>query len=139
MSSSEQSSKFNIQITGTMTDTQVVTGDYNIVTKHVGLSTQESDQLRALFAQLKSTVDQHAPAEVHVEASAHAAELEQTILAKQPDPGTVRRIIEWFKDHAPELAGAVVSVVVHPLVGKAVEGAGTAIADRFREVVQQAT
>ena len=46
-------------------------------------------------------------------------------------------MLAWFKDNAPQFAGAVVSVVVNPLVGKVVEGAGDAVADRFRQVVNE--
>lgn len=45
--------------------------------------------------------------------------------------------MRWLKGYAPQLAGAVVSVVINPLVAKLVEGAGTAIADRFKEVVEE--
>jgi hypothetical protein len=51
----------------------------------------------------------------------------------------VRKVLRWFRDNAPQLTGAVVSVVVNPLVGKAVEGAGEAIADQFKEVVDEET
>ena len=37
------------------------------------------------------------------------------------------------------LAGAVVSVVINPLVGKIVEGAGSAIAERFSQVIAEET
>jgi hypothetical protein len=46
-------------------------------------------------------------------------------------------VLRWFRDNAPQLAGAVVSVVINPLVGKVVEGAGEAIANQFREVVKE--
>jgi hypothetical protein len=38
----------------------------------------------------------------------------------------------WFVKNLPGLAGAVTSIVVHPIVGKLVEAAGDALAAEFR-------
>ena len=128
-------SKFNVQF-GNVTESQVVVGDYNTVSQRIGLSPEETAELRVLFSDFKSTVAESAPSDVRSEAVAQADELERAVVAEEPNAGTVRNVLRWFKEHAPQLAGAVVSVVVNPLVGKLVEGAGTAIADRFREVVE---
>ena len=85
----------------------------------------------------RARVAADAPANVRSEAVAQAAELERAVVAQEPDVGGVRRVLRWFRDYAPQVAGAVVSVVINPLVGKLVEGAGTAIADRFKEVVEE--
>jgi hypothetical protein len=39
----------------------------------------------------------------------------------------------WFGKHLPGLAGTVVGVLVHPVVGKLVEAAGDAAADEFKK------
>ena len=127
---------FNISI-GTAQDNQFNTGDNITATQHVGLTAKEAGDLAQLFAALKADVAATAPVAVKADAAARAAELEQAITGDEPDPGTVRRVLRWFKEHAPEVAGAVVSVVVNPLVGKAVEGAGTAIAERFHDMVKE--
>ena len=68
---------------------------------------------------------------------AQAEELERAVVGERPDVGRVRTVLRWFRDDAPQLAGAAVSVVVNPLVGKVVEGAGEAIADQFKELIKE--
>jgi hypothetical protein len=130
------SGKFNIQI-GTVSESQVTIGDYNTVTQRVGLSAEEAAQLRTVFTDFKATVAEQAAPERRDEAVAQADELERAIVAEEPDPGRVRKVLRWFREHAPQLAGTALSVVVNPLVGKLVEGAGQAIADHFRQVVDE--
>ena len=48
-------------------------------------------------------------------------------------------MLRWFRDNAPELAGAVLSIVVNPLVGTVVASAGEAIADQYKEMVNEET
>ncbi len=130
--------KFNIQI-GDVSRSQVVIGDYNTVTQKAGLTPEEAAKLRGVFEQFRSSVEKEAPPERRGEAVAQAEELERAVVSERPDVGRVRTVLRWFRDNTPQLAGAVVSVVVNPLVGKAVEGAGEAIADQFKEVVKEET
>ena len=130
------SGKYNIQI-GTVSESQVAIGDYNTVTQRVGFSPEDVAQLRSLFADFKSSIAIQAPPETRAEALLQADDLERAIVADQPDPGKVGQVLRWFRDHVPELAGTAVSVVVNPLVGKLIEGAGQAIADHFRQVVDE--
>ncbi len=51
-------------------------------------------------------------------------ELDEAIAAKGPDIITMAAIRTWFGKNLPELAGTVVSLLVSPLVGKAVEAVG---------------
>jgi hypothetical protein len=129
--------KYNISF-GNVTSSQIVTGDYNRVAQTVGLTPQDVAALRSVFDDLRSAVSADLPPERHEEALAEVGELERALVAEQPDPGRVRRVLQWFRDHAPELAGTVASVVVSPLVGKVVEGAGEAVAKRVREAVDDA-
>lgn len=134
----ESAGKFDIHI-GDVSQSQVVIGDYNTVTQKAGLSPEEATKLRGLFEGLRSSVEEQAPPERRGEAVAQAEELERAVVSERPDVGRVRKVLRWFRDNAPQLAGAVVSVVVNPLVGKAVEGAGEAIAGQFKEVVAEET
>lgn len=129
-------SKFNVSF-GNVSQSQIVTGDYATVTQNVGLTAAEAEQLRDLFAGLRSAVAEQAPAEERAAAEQQARELEQAVVSEQPDPDRVRAVLRWFKERAPQLVGTVVSVVVNPLVGKVVEGAGTAIADRLGAVIAE--
>jgi hypothetical protein len=133
---SPSSGKYNIQM-GNVTQGQVVIGDYNTVSQKVGLTPLETEELRSLFDNLKGAVTAQADPDQRDEALANAAELERSIVAEQPDAGRARKALAWFRDNAPQLVGAVVSVVVNPLVGKVLEGAGQAVADQFRTLDQQ--
>ena len=130
--------KFNLSI-GSVTGSQVIVGDYNRVSQRIGLTGREAAELRSLFSDLRAGVAADAPAPVQAEAEAQVAELEGALVSEQPDPGRVRRVLRWFKENAPQLAGAVVSVVINPLVGKVVEGAGSAIAEQLSHVIAEET
>jgi hypothetical protein len=137
MTQGEQSpGKYNLQF-GNVTESQFVIGDYNTVTQKVGLTPQETAELRTVFSDLRTTVAEQAQPEQRDQALAQAEELERAVVAEQPDPGRIRKVLRWFKDNAPQLAGTVVSVVVNPLVGKVVEGAGEVIADQFHDLVKE--
>ncbi|MFL5824956.1 MAG: hypothetical protein ACJ76V_00375 [Thermoleophilaceae bacterium] len=128
--------KYNVQF-GNVTQSQVVVGDYNTVSQKVGLTPEEAAELKSVFGDLKTAVADQAPEDRRDEALAQAEELEQAVVATEPDPGRIRKVIRWFRDNAPQLAGTVASVVINPLVGKVVEAAGEAIADQFRQVVKE--
>jgi hypothetical protein len=134
----ESTGKFNIHI-GDVSDSPVVIGDYNTVTQRVGLSPEEAAKLSGVFEQFRSSVEEKAPPDRRGEAVAQAEELERAVVSERPDVGRVRKVLRWFRDNAPQLAGAVVSVVVNPLVGKVVEGAGEGIAGQFKELVDEET
>jgi hypothetical protein len=121
---------------GNVDRSQVAVGDHANLTQSVGLSVDEARQLRELFADFRATVAQDAPAEVRDEAIAQADELERAVAEGEPDPGRVRRILHWFRDYAPGLAGLAATVVIHPIVGKAVEAAGELVAQQFRDAVE---
>jgi hypothetical protein len=132
----QRGGKFNVSF-GDVTQSQIVMGDYNTVSQRVGLTPEETAELRAAFSDMRTTVARDAQPEQREEALAKAHELERAVVAEQPDPGRIRTVLRCFRDNAPQLAGAVVSVVINPLVGKVVEGAGEAIANQFREVVKE--
>lgn len=129
--------KFNISF-GAVTNSQIVAGDYNHVTQTVGLTPDEVAALRGVFEDLRTAIAAEVPPERREEAAASAAELEAALVAKEPDSGRVRKVLRWFRDNAPQIAGTVAAVVVNPLVGKVIEGAGEAVAERVREAVEDA-
>lgn len=90
------------------------------------------DELQQIIAQLRGRVEAEAPADKKDAALEHVDELQQAVLDKEPDLSTMEYVKNWFGKNVPGLAGAVVSVVVHPIVGKLVEAAGDAIAAEFK-------
>ena len=89
--------------------------------------------LRQMFVTLKNQVSAAAPADKKASALERIDELEEAITAEDPDLTTMDYIKRWFVKNLPTLSGAVTSVVVHPIVGKLVEAAGTMAADEFQE------
>lgn len=133
-----QGGKFNINFTGPVQESTITIGDYNTVIQHNGLTPSEAAELRQAFVDLRSHMGAKVPPARRYEALEQVTELEQAVVAEKPDPGRVKRVLRWFKEHAPEVVGTVLSVVVHPLVGKIVESAGEAIGERFGEAVKEA-
>jgi|SRR5688572_15142452 len=97
------------------------------------VTSAEMQELEQILAQLKSRVEAEAPAEKKEAALERVDELEQAITEKKPDLSTMEYVKNWFGKNAPGLAGAVVSVVVHPIVGKLVEAAGDMLTADFRK------
>jgi hypothetical protein len=89
-------------------------------------------ELRQILADLKAKVAAEAPPEKKDAALERVKELEEAVTAGEPDLPTMEYVKRWFARNLPGLAGAVTSVVVHPIVGKLVEAAGDALATEFR-------
>jgi hypothetical protein len=89
-------------------------------------------ELRQVLADLKAKVAAEAPPEKKDAALERVEELGEAIAAKEPDLATMEYVKRWFVKNLPGLAGAVTSVVVHPIVGKLVEATGDALAAEFR-------
>ena len=109
-----------------ITQTQVSGAERPTVTE------AELEQLRQLLADLKAKVAAEAPPEKKDAALERVQELEEAVTAEEPDLTTMEYVKKWFVKHLPGLAGAVTSVVIHPIVGKLVEAAGDALAAEFR-------
>lgn len=121
-------------ITGNISGGQVAVGRDISQSQTVGPATVGDEELAALrvaFAQLAAHVDQQAPPERRAAAAERIGELEQAVLADEPDVTTIQYIGRWFAKHVPALAGAVASVVIHPVVGKLVGAAGDALVAEF--------
>jgi len=112
---------------------QFVQGDGNVQVQSAGAGkVTEADlaEVRRLIESLKARVEAEAPPEKKAEALQQVQELHETIQSKDPEdvPDRLSSVKSWFKRNLPTLAGAVVSVVVNPIVGKVVEAAGTGLA-----------
>jgi hypothetical protein len=92
----------------------------------------ELAELRQALAALKALVEAEAPPEKKDAALERVGELEEAVTAEEPDLTTMEYVKRWFVKNLPGLAGAVTSVVVHPIVGKLVEVAGDALTAEFR-------
>jgi hypothetical protein len=57
---------------------------------------------------------------------------EQRLDDDEPDLGRLESARNWFIRKLPALSGAVVSLILHPLVGRLVEAAGDALAAEYR-------
>jgi hypothetical protein len=106
---------------------QSKTGVYSSVTS------QEMDELRNVLAELRNKIASEAPADKKDAALERIGELEQAVTEKKPDLSTMEYVRNWFVKNLPGVAGAVVSVVVHPIVGKLVEAAGDALTSDFNK------
>jgi hypothetical protein len=93
--------------------------------------------VRELFAELKRQVEAQAPPESKHSAKERVEELEEVVTAKKPDLTTIEYVKKWFDKHLPQLAGAVVSVLVNPIVGKVVEATGEIAANELKRLFGQ--
>jgi hypothetical protein len=120
---------------GNITGSQIVVGDRNVLIHNEApsISAAEMKSLRARFSSLKRQIETNVPEGKKGEALSKADELQATVLDKKPNPSKMANIRNWFVKNAPGIAGAVTSVVVHPIVGKLVEAAGDAVAGEFRK------
>jgi len=121
-------------ISGNVSGGQVAVGKDIAQTQTVGdvsVTDEELAQLRVAFSDLATQVEAQAPPERRAAAVERVAELEQAVLADEPDVSTIQYVGRWFRKNLPQLAGAVVSVVVNPIVGKLVGAAGDALVAEF--------
>jgi hypothetical protein len=88
-------------------------------------------QLRALFDALRVQVAEEAPSEQRVGALERLDELTDALTAEDPDVGTVRYVVAWFRKTVPALAIAVRDLVLNPLVSRIVGVAGDVAAADF--------
>ncbi len=104
-----------------------------VFTKTTGKVTKaELEELHQLLATLRSKVEAEAQPDKKDAALERVEELEQAVADKKPDLSTMEYVRNWFIKNLPGLAGAVTSVVVHPIVGKLVEAGGDALVGEFR-------
>jgi hypothetical protein len=92
----------------------------------------DAKDVSSLFMALRQRVDDQAPADKKVAAQQQVNILEHAVGKKKPDVSRMESVLAWFKEHLPQLAGTVTSVILHPLVGKVVEAAGEIVVDEFK-------
>ncbi|MFE1859424.1 hypothetical protein [Streptomyces anandii] len=116
---------------------QVIVGRHNTVSQTtVGGPTPEPvtdgelAALRAEFSRLRDLVPGNEP---NAERARELLdELEESATSAEPDLSTMEYVLRWFRRSLPALAGAVSSLVPHPVTGRWVEAAGDTLADDFR-------
>ena len=100
---------------------------------HQAVTPEEMDELRQVLAELRNKVASEAPADKKDAALERIDELEQAVTEKKPDLSTMEYVRNWFVKNLPGVAGAIISVVVHPIVGKLVEATGDALTSDFKK------
>jgi hypothetical protein len=85
-----------------------------------------------MLVTLREQIEASAPPAKKEAALELIKELEEAITAEEPDLITMEYVKNWFVKKLPELAGSVTSAIVHPIVGKRVAAAGTALAADFQ-------
>lgn len=95
----------------------------------LALTDAERAELSTLFANLREEVSAAVPESERRAAVERVDELEQAVVADQPDLTTIEYVKQWFARKLPATAGLVASVLIHPLVGRIVERAGDKLAD----------
>ena len=91
-------------------------------------------ELRRAVAAVKAQIVAEAPPEQQAAALERVDELEEAVVAEEPDLTTMQYIRKWFGKNLPKLAGSVTGLIIHPVVGKIVEAAGDLAARQFRDL-----
>jgi hypothetical protein len=89
------------------------------------------EEFRQLLTSLRAKIEVESQPDKKEAALERVGELEHAITDKKPDLSTMEYVRNWFIKNLPGLAGAVTSVVVHPIVGKLVEAGGDALVAEF--------
>jgi hypothetical protein len=127
---------FNVTVSGPVSG-QVAIGNGINQTNMQGVAKPEVtqadlDELHRMLVELKTQLKSEAAPDQQAAALERMDELEEAVTAEKPDLTTMEYVKRWFVKHVPELAGAVTSVIIHPIVGKLVEAAGDGLAAEFR-------
>ncbi|MFC4909596.1 hypothetical protein [Actinomadura gamaensis] len=129
----ESIDRVNVEVGGDLSG-QVVIGDRNKLVAGLekrAANVSDPAELRALIAQLRAALAAQ-PGDVAAEGSERLADLEDALSAERPDPGRMRRVRDWFRERAPELAGAVGKIIVSPLATTLATAAGDDLAAEAR-------
>jgi len=110
---------------------------HQVIGAQVQVSEADLTAIRNLVAELRHKIEVQAPPEKKVSALERVEELEEAVTAKKPDLTTMEYVKKWFSKNLPQLAGAVVSVLVNPIVGKVVEAGGEIAAEELKRRFEQ--
>jgi hypothetical protein len=109
--------------------THAGSGDIRVGSLRYGM---QADELGKLFQSLSRLVEEQAPPDKKAAALQQVGELKAAVQAPKPDVNRMEAVLNWFKRNIPQLAGAVASVIVNPIVGQVVQAAGEVAADELR-------
>ena len=104
-------------------------GDLHVESLSYGLDAEDLD---GLFEELRELVRNESPPELQEKALFEVRALQEAVEQEEPNLSTMQSVLNWFKRNIPRLAGAVTSVILHPIVGQVVEEAGEIAAEQFR-------
>jgi hypothetical protein len=90
-------------------------------------------ELRGAVESVKARILAEAPTDQQAAALERVAELEEAVVAEEPDLTTLQYVRKWFMKNLPTMAGSITGLIIHPVVGKIVEAAGDLAARQFRE------
>lgn len=90
-------------------------------------------ELRTAVEAVKAQVVAEVPPDQQAAALERVDELQDAVLADEPDLTTLQYVRKWFGKNLPKLAGSITGLIIHPVVGKIVEAAGDLAARQFRE------
>ena len=96
----------------------------------------ESDlaELRGAVEAVKAQIVAEVPPDQQAAALERIDELQEAVVADEPDLTTLQYVRRWFGKNLPKLAGSITGLIVHPVVGKIVEAAGDLATRQFREL-----
>lgn len=108
----------------------VVVGDGTVIV----LEQDEIETVNRLFADLNTQL-MSIPGiseDKRNEAISKASELNKEIIKKKPERSKIEQLKGWLKDNVPEVAGAVTSLFMNPIIGKVVEKAGEIVSKKIK-------
>jgi hypothetical protein len=91
-------------------------------------------ELRRAVEAVKAQIVAEVPPDQQTAALERVDELQEAVVADEPDLTTLQYVRKWFGKNLPTLAGSVTGLIIHPVVGKIVEAAGDLAARQFREL-----
>ena len=91
-------------------------------------------ELQRAVEAVKTQIVAEVPPEQQAAALDRVDELQEAVVADEPDLTTLQYVQKWFGKNLPKLAGTVTGLIVHPVVGKIVEAAGDIAASQFRQL-----
>lgn len=126
---------YQVSVGGSVGGHVVVGRDNRVVGSTGGVVTAEQlADFKAAVDALKErvVVDASAPPLARAEAVAQIDALHTAATAATPDVPTMEKVRNWFGQHLPTFVGAVTGLLVHPVVGALVKGAGDAVVEEFK-------
>lgn len=92
--------------------------------------------LRGLLDALRVQVAAEAPSEQRAGALERVDELTDALTTEEPEIGTVRYVLGWFRKKVPALTASIRDLVLNPLVSRIVGAAGDVAAADFEQFLR---